>query len=442
MLDSVHRLARVVLMTAIVMCSLAARTHAYAEADASPVIAPVAGQGENPPPGTPQVGAAPPGSSTPETPAPETREISFRHMWSKETLSVAYKINGEYQPEAMRQINHVLRDYRCNKTTEMDARLIDLIWELAQEIRFTGPVTIVSAYRSEGYNASLLRAGRVVDPHSQHMFGRAIDVVFPGVPLTTLREAAARRKIGGVGHYPFSGPPFVHLDTGPVRRWEEMHPAERRALRLPMRGRRRLQLNCELKMADVLTSLTEAEAIAALPEGASTDLTPRLKPEGNGDETAPTSPEVIVPGVIAALPQASATAKRLASGAVTPDACSPGQRGGKKAPASCAKSPRRPAIAPVLDKTSEASLKRIIKAAVAAPRCRGAACSRSSSKPNARRLVATRAVVRRKARAETQKTAQKRNVVRKLVVKRVATKKKRGLQRSAARNFLLCVNCG
>jgi uncharacterized protein YcbK (DUF882 family) len=45
----------------------------------------------------------------------------------------------------------------------------------------------------------------------------AADVRLPGVPLATLRDAALDLARGGVGYYPGNG--FLHLDTGPVRRW-------------------------------------------------------------------------------------------------------------------------------------------------------------------------------------------------------------------------------
>src|SRR5690606_24841248 len=58
-----------------------------------------------------------------------------------------------------------------------------------------------------------------VAQNSQHMYGNAIDIQIPGVDLTTLRNIALRMQIGGVGFYPTSGWPFVHIDTGSVRHW-------------------------------------------------------------------------------------------------------------------------------------------------------------------------------------------------------------------------------
>ncbi len=49
------------------------------------------------------------------------------------------------------------------------------------------------------------------------MKGEAIDFNLEGVPLSKIRNAAHELRLGGVGYYPKSG--FVHIDTGPVRRW-------------------------------------------------------------------------------------------------------------------------------------------------------------------------------------------------------------------------------
>ena len=49
-----------------------------------------------------------------------------------------------------------------------------------------------------------------------------MDFFIPDVPLAKLREIGLRMQIGGVGFYPTSGSPFVHMDTGSVRHWPRM----------------------------------------------------------------------------------------------------------------------------------------------------------------------------------------------------------------------------
>ena len=51
-----------------------------------------------------------------------------------------------------------------------------------------------------------------------------MDFFIPDVPLEQIRYAGLKLQRGGVGFYPTSGSPFVHLDTGSVRHWPRMSP--------------------------------------------------------------------------------------------------------------------------------------------------------------------------------------------------------------------------
>lgn len=154
----------------------------------------------------------------------DTRAISFRNTHTKETLTVTYKVNGRYDEDALKKINHILRDWRQDKPIRMDPHLIDLIWEVHREVEATEPIAIVCGYRSPGTNAMLRRRSSGVAKFSQHMLGKAMDFYIPGVPLDRLREAGLRASRGGVGFYPSSN--FVHLDTGSVRHWPRMPEAQ------------------------------------------------------------------------------------------------------------------------------------------------------------------------------------------------------------------------
>src|SRR6185312_11525802 len=76
---------------------------------------------------------------------------------------------------------------------------------------------VLSAYRTPQTNAMLARTTFGVAEHSQHMFGRALDVRIEGELAAAMRVARAMER-GGVGWYPGSG--FLHIDTGPVRNWD------------------------------------------------------------------------------------------------------------------------------------------------------------------------------------------------------------------------------
>ena len=69
----------------------------------------------------------------------------------------------------------------------------------------------------------LRRRSSGVARFSQHMLGHAMDFYIPGIALEQIRFAGLRLQRGGVGFYPTSGSPFVHLDTGSIRHWPRMN---------------------------------------------------------------------------------------------------------------------------------------------------------------------------------------------------------------------------
>lgn len=152
----------------------------------------------------------------------DTRTLTLHHTHSGESGSFTFKKNGRYDSEVLGQLNHFLRDWRNQKSTQMDPQLFDIVWEVYRETDATAPVQIVSSYRSPETNSMLRSRSRGVAKFSQHMLGKAMDFYIPGVNLTDLRVAGLRLQRGGVGFYPTSGSPFVHMDTGNVRHWPRM----------------------------------------------------------------------------------------------------------------------------------------------------------------------------------------------------------------------------
>ncbi|WP_411194465.1 MULTISPECIES: DUF882 domain-containing protein [Rhodopseudomonas] len=152
----------------------------------------------------------------------ETRTLSFHHTHSNEDLTVTFKRNGRYDDAALKQLNYFLRDWRSQDQTKMDPHLFDILWEVTRDVDAKKPIQIISAYRAPATNAMLRRRSSGVARHSQHMLGHAMDFFIPGVPLEKIRYAGLRLQRGGVGFYPTSGSPFVHLDTGGIRHWPRM----------------------------------------------------------------------------------------------------------------------------------------------------------------------------------------------------------------------------
>ncbi|MDB5580792.1 MAG: hypothetical protein JWR80_5968 [Bradyrhizobium sp.] len=153
----------------------------------------------------------------------ETRTLSFHHTHSDEDLTVTFKRDGRYDEEGLKQLNHFLRDWRSQEQTTMDRRLFDILWEVYRDVDAKQPIQIISSYRSPATNAMLRRRSSGVARFSQHMLGHAMDFFIPGVALEQVRAAGLRLQRGGVGFYPTSGSPFVHLDTGSIRHWPRMN---------------------------------------------------------------------------------------------------------------------------------------------------------------------------------------------------------------------------
>ena len=149
-----------------------------------------------------------------------TRALSFLHTHTGERLKVEYCWGGSYQPDALHEINRLLRDFRVGEVKPIDPKLLDLLHELGGTLETDQPFHVISGYRSPKTNTMLQSRGGShsgVASGSLHQVGKAIDIRLPGVKLDHLRGAARSLRLGGVGYYPSSN--FVHVDTGRVRYW-------------------------------------------------------------------------------------------------------------------------------------------------------------------------------------------------------------------------------
>ena len=153
----------------------------------------------------------------------DTRTLSFHHTHSDEDLTVTFKRNGRYDEDGLKKLNHFLRDWRSQDATVMDRKLFDILWEVYRDVDGKQPIQIISSYRAPATNAMLRRRSSGVARHSLHTRGQAMDFFIPNVSLEQIRFAGLRMQRGGVGFYPGSGSPFVHLDTGNVRHWPRMN---------------------------------------------------------------------------------------------------------------------------------------------------------------------------------------------------------------------------
>ncbi len=152
----------------------------------------------------------------------DTRTLSLHHLHTDEDITITYKRDGRYDEEALKKLDHFLRDWRKDESVHMDPRLFDVIWEVSREVGHDKPIQVVCGYRSPSTNAMLRRRSGGVAEFSQHTLGKAMDFYIAGASLQEIREAGLRLQRGGVGYYPTSGSPFVHLDVGSVRHWPRM----------------------------------------------------------------------------------------------------------------------------------------------------------------------------------------------------------------------------
>ncbi|WP_047555341.1 DUF882 domain-containing protein [Rhizobium sp. SG741] len=161
---------------------------------------------------------------TPSQAGGETRSLKIYYVHTGEKAVITYKRNGKFDPDGLEKLNRILRDWRKNQPTKMNPRLFDLIWEVYRESGSHEFIYVVCGFRSPGTNEMLRTrsAHTGVAKKSQHMLGNAMDFYIPDVKLTKLRELGMKLQEGGVGYYPTSGSPFVHMDVGGVRAWPRM----------------------------------------------------------------------------------------------------------------------------------------------------------------------------------------------------------------------------
>ncbi len=142
-----------------------------------------------------------PGLARAAVAAPNERVLRLYNTHTGESVKSVFWAEGQFIPEALADINKLLRDHRNDSIAAMDPQLLH----------------VISGYRSPESNAKLAKASGGVAKHSMHLEGKAIDIRMPGKNLAMLHKAALNVRGGGVGYYPESQ--FVHLDTGRPRNW-------------------------------------------------------------------------------------------------------------------------------------------------------------------------------------------------------------------------------
>lgn len=146
----------------------------------------------------------------------DIRKLKIRHARTDEVFEGVYYEYGEYLPDAMRQIDYILRDYTQDEFLPMDVRLIDMLARTTHELDDT-ELLITSGYRTRRTNIRIYQETGRASLQSLHLQGMAADFWTPKHSMKTTGRLLKSFQMGGVGIYP--GHNFVHGDVGPVRSW-------------------------------------------------------------------------------------------------------------------------------------------------------------------------------------------------------------------------------
>ena len=144
--------------------------------------------------------------------------IRLYNTHTDERLTVQYRSrSGRYDREALKDINYLLRCNHSKKVHRVDIRLLEFVNQIEKAVGRGKEIHIYSGYRSPSYNEKLVLFEQGAVLKSFHTKGQAMDFAIPGVQLSSVRQAALKMHLGGVGYYRERG--FVHIDTGRPRFW-------------------------------------------------------------------------------------------------------------------------------------------------------------------------------------------------------------------------------
>ena len=149
--------------------------------------------------------------------AGDIRRIRMYSGRTGESLDTIYWIEGEYIPEALKEINYFMRDWRSDEVMKMDARTVDIAAAAHRLMDVNEPYMLLSGYRTPKTNAMLRESSRGVARNSLHMKGQAADLRLKSRSVGQMYKAATACAAGGVGKYSRSN--LVHMDCGPIRHW-------------------------------------------------------------------------------------------------------------------------------------------------------------------------------------------------------------------------------
>ncbi|MDK3072620.1 DUF882 domain-containing protein [Sedimentitalea sp. JM2-8] len=147
----------------------------------------------------------------------DIRRIRMYSGRTGERIDMIYWIDGEYIKDAVKEVNHFMRDWRTDQMKPIDLRTVDIMAAAHNLMDVNEPYMLLSGYRSPQTNAMLRSRSRGVAKNSLHMSGQAADLRLASRSVNQMAKAASACHAGGVGRYSRSN--FVHMDCGVVRTW-------------------------------------------------------------------------------------------------------------------------------------------------------------------------------------------------------------------------------
>jgi uncharacterized protein YcbK (DUF882 family) len=149
--------------------------------------------------------------------AGDIRAVNLTNPRTGDRLHAVYWVEGQYIPEVMAEVDHIMRDWRLDQSRKIAPGLIDMIAATHRLLDTSEAFTLYSGYRSPQTNRMLQRTSSGVARDSYHMRGMAADLHLNSRSVRQMASAAETLGSGGVGRYSRSN--FVHLDNGPLRTW-------------------------------------------------------------------------------------------------------------------------------------------------------------------------------------------------------------------------------
>jgi uncharacterized protein YcbK (DUF882 family) len=143
------------------------------------------------------------------------RRLRLHNAHTGETFDGVYRDETGPIPDAVGDLTVFFRDHHAHRVGPLDIAVVDFLADVLAAVGAQQAV-VLSAYRTPETNAKLAATTFGVAEHSEHIYGRALDITIE-TRLADAEAAARSMRRGGVGWYPRSH--FIHLDSGPVRNW-------------------------------------------------------------------------------------------------------------------------------------------------------------------------------------------------------------------------------